>query len=105
MPRSELAVEASVTLLRSGEPGSVTVTATVLKSAAAAKALPGDLRGAVKSAPDAVTPAPRTSRTSASERERAPHAGACVRAASGLAELAPQREQRGQGDQQRREAR
>ena len=56
MPRSELAVPESETTPRRGVPGSSIDTATVLKSAAAAKALPGEAETGTKSAPEAVSP-------------------------------------------------
>ena len=86
MPRSELAVPDSETTPRCGVPGSSIETATVLKSAAAAKALPGEFDAGTKSAPEAVIPvAAATTAAIASQVEtQALHAAASAlrRAAS-----------------------
>ena len=56
MPRSEAAVASSVTLPRSGEPGSLRATETVLKLAAALKTEPELAVWATKAASDWRTP-------------------------------------------------
>ena len=79
------------TVPRSGVPGSVIETATVLKSAAAAKVLPGDCELPVKSAPELLTPlraiAASPSQSSAMRLTPRPPS----RAAGLEAELPPQR--------------
>src|SRR3954454_18290031 len=67
MPRSDAAVADSVSVPRRFAPGSASETATVLKSLAVAKLVPGLAEAAVKSAPEAAawrgmsaTSAPRT---------------------------------------------
>ena len=76
MPRSEEAVAESAALPRSGPDGAVSETATVLKSAAAAKLLADDAVLAAKSAPLDVTPPALSSAITASTvSSGAAHAG------------------------------